>query len=154
MGLHRVGHNWSDLAAAAAAAARATIFPYGLVVKNLPAMLEMQKTWVQSLGQEDPWRRAWQPMPVFLPGESHRLRSLAGYSPLGCKSRTRLKQLSTHTRAAVFTLWLCVYEGLMLSSSSFQLNVLLWLLEKRSSNFSYYFTLHQTTYKITLRFIL
>ena len=36
-------------------------------VKNLPAV---QKTWVQSLGQEDPWRRAWQPPPVFLPGES------------------------------------------------------------------------------------
>ena len=29
-----------------------------------------------------PWRRKWQPTPVFLPGESHRQRSLAGYSPL------------------------------------------------------------------------
>jgi len=28
-----------------------------------------------------PWRRAWQPTPVFLPGESHRQRSQAGYSP-------------------------------------------------------------------------
>jgi len=28
-----------------------------------------------------PWRRAWQPTPVFLPGESHGQRSLAGYSP-------------------------------------------------------------------------
>ena len=28
-------------------------------------------------------RRAWQPIPVFLPGESHGQRSLAGYSPLG-----------------------------------------------------------------------
>ena len=37
------------------------------VVKNLPAVLE---TWVQSLGWEIPWRRAWQPIPVFLPGES------------------------------------------------------------------------------------
>ena len=32
-----------------------------------------------------PWRRAWQPTPVFLPGESHGQRSQAGYSPLGCK---------------------------------------------------------------------
>ena len=32
-----------------------------------------------------PWRRAWQPTPVFLPGESHGQRSLVGYSPLGCK---------------------------------------------------------------------
>ena len=28
-----------------------------------------------------PWRRAWQPPPVFLPGESHGQMSLAGYSP-------------------------------------------------------------------------
>ena len=30
-----------------------------------------------------PWRRAQQPTPVFLPGESHGQRSLAGYSPWG-----------------------------------------------------------------------
>ena len=28
-----------------------------------------------------PWRRAWQPTPVFLAGESHRQRSLVGYGP-------------------------------------------------------------------------
>ena len=32
-----------------------------------------------------PWRRAWQPTPVFLPGEFHGQRSLTGYSPDGCK---------------------------------------------------------------------
>ena len=32
-----------------------------------------------------PWRRAWKPTPVFLPGESHGLRSLVGYSLWGCK---------------------------------------------------------------------
>ena len=31
--------------------------------------------WVKKI----PWRRAWQPTPVFLPGESHGLRSLVGY---------------------------------------------------------------------------
>ena len=31
-----------------------------------------------------PWRRAWQPTPVFLPGEFHRRRSLVGNSPWGC----------------------------------------------------------------------
>ena len=30
-------------------------------------------------------RREWQPTPVFLSRESHGQRSLAGYSPLGCK---------------------------------------------------------------------
>ena len=32
-----------------------------------------------------PWRRAREPTPVFLPGESHGQRSLAGYHPKGCK---------------------------------------------------------------------
>ena len=32
-----------------------------------------------------PWRRAWQPTPVFLPGESHGQRSLVGSSPYGYK---------------------------------------------------------------------
>ena len=32
-----------------------------------------------------PWRREWQPTPVFLPGESHGQRNLVGYSPWGCK---------------------------------------------------------------------
>ena len=30
-----------------------------------------------------PWRRAWLPAPVFLPGEFHGQRSLVGYSPWG-----------------------------------------------------------------------
>ena len=32
-----------------------------------------------------PWRRAWQPIPLFLPGESHGQKNLASYSPWGCK---------------------------------------------------------------------
>ena len=35
-----------------------------------------------------PWRRKWEPTPVFLPGESHGQRSLATYGPWGCKSWT------------------------------------------------------------------
>ena len=53
------------------------------LVKNLPAM---QETRVGKI----PWRRKWQPTPVFLPGESHGQRNLAGYSPWGHKSRTCL----------------------------------------------------------------
>jgi len=37
--------------------------------------------WVRKV----PWRRKWQPTPVFLPGEFHGQRNLAGYSPWGCK---------------------------------------------------------------------
>ena len=37
------------------------------------------------------WRRAWQPTPVFFPGESHEQRSLAGYSPYSCKESDMTK---------------------------------------------------------------
>ena len=37
--------------------------------------------WVRKI----PWRRKWQPTPVFLFGKSHRQRSLVDYSPWGCK---------------------------------------------------------------------
>ena len=40
------------------------------------------------------WRRKWQPTPVFLPGESHRWRSLAGYSPWGHKELDMTEQLN------------------------------------------------------------
>ena len=56
-----------------------------LVVKNLPAMQEMQEMRVRSLGWEDPLERARQPTPVFLPWKSHGQRSLVGCSPVGCK---------------------------------------------------------------------
>ena len=59
-------------------------FPGGAVVKNVPANAGNKRCrfpWVRKI----PWRRAWQPTPVFLPGESHGQRSLAGYSPWGRK---------------------------------------------------------------------
>ena len=56
------------------------------MVKNLPTM---QKTQVQSLGQEYPQKRDWLPTPVFLPGEFHGQRNLVGYSLWG---RKRVRQ--------------------------------------------------------------
>ena len=44
-----------------------------------------------------PWRRKWQPTPVFLPGESHGQRSLAGYSPWGHKESDTAEQVSVRT---------------------------------------------------------
>ena len=51
--------------------------------KNPPAI---QETQLQSLGQNSPRSRKWQPTPVFLPGKSHGQRSLVGYSPRDRKS--------------------------------------------------------------------
>ena len=52
------------------------------MAKNLPAM---QETWVPSLGREDPLEKGMTTHSVFLPGEFHGQRSLAGYSPKGRK---------------------------------------------------------------------
>ena len=43
-----------------------------------------------------PWRRKWQPTPVFLPGKSHGWRSPAGYSPLGHKESDMTEWLHFH----------------------------------------------------------
>ena len=53
-------------------------FSGGSAVKNLPTM---QETQVRSLGQEDLLEEGMATTLVFLPGESHGQRSLAGYSP-------------------------------------------------------------------------
>ena len=57
--------------------------PVAQTVKNPPASLELQETWVRSLDQEDPLEEgmATQNTPVFLPGKSHGQRRLAGCSP-------------------------------------------------------------------------
>ena len=59
-------------------------------VKNLPAMRE---TSVPSLGWEDPLEKGKITLLVFLPGEFHGQRSLAGYSPWGSRVDTT-EQLS------------------------------------------------------------
>ena len=59
-----------------------------------------------------PWRREWQPIPVFLPEKSHGQRSLVGYSPKSCKEvdRTEHEQgeqcsMSKANNAAIYKLW-------------------------------------------------
>ena len=61
----------------------------------------MWETWVQCWAGKIPWRRTWQPTPVFLPGESHRQGSLAGYSPQGRKESGITERLHTHSTNTV-----------------------------------------------------
>ena len=76
-GLHRVGHDWSDLAQ------QQQITLYGLSGCFSGNEFTSQcrrpgfDTWVGKI----PWRRKCQPTAIFLPGKSHGQRSLAGYSP-------------------------------------------------------------------------
>ena len=44
-----------------------------------------------------PWRRKWQPTPVFLPGKSHREKSLAGYSQWG-RTESDTTEVTQHAR--------------------------------------------------------
>ena len=60
------------------------------MVRNLPAI---QETLVGKI----PWKRAWQPTPVFLPGECHGQRNLTGYSPWGYRESDK-HTAHTHTR--------------------------------------------------------
>ena len=63
---------------------------------HLP-MQKMQEMLAQPWVGKTPWRRKWQPTPVFLPGKSHGQRSLMGYSPWSCKESDTAERLSTHT---------------------------------------------------------
>ena len=62
-------------------------FPGGSVIRIHLPMQDIQETWAQSLLRKTPWKREWQPIPVLLPGKSHRQKSLGGYSPGNCRVR-------------------------------------------------------------------
>ena len=64
-------------------------------INRLPWWLSRRRgldPWVGKIS----WRRPWQPTPVFLPGESHVLKSLVGYSSWGRKESNMTEQLSMH----------------------------------------------------------
>ena len=62
------------------------------MVKNLPANAgDLRDVGLIPGVRKIPWRREWQPTPVFLPGEFHGQRSLAGYSLWGPKESDMAK---------------------------------------------------------------
>ena len=61
--------------------------------------------WVRKI----PWRRARQPTPVFLPGESHGQRSLAGHSRWGCKAGQNCSKLA---HVVIFILQVAVQSSI------------------------------------------
>ena len=80
MGSHRVGHDWSNLAAAAAATR--CVLSWWLSGKESACSADVDS--IPRSGRSS-WRRKWQLIPVFLPGEFHGQRSLVGYRPWGHK---------------------------------------------------------------------
>ena len=72
-------------------------FPGGTVVKNLPVNTRVARVMGSIPGWgRYPVRGNGNPA-VFLPGKSHRQRSLVGYSPQGCKESDTTEQLRIHT---------------------------------------------------------
>ena len=96
--------------------------------------------WVRKI----PWRRKWQPTPVFLPGKFHGQRSLAGYSPGSHKESDMTERLRTcicvciyvHTHTHIYIyIYLLTYVFLKISSfcflkkrQSFSFTSLLWVI--------------------------
>ena len=67
--------------------------PGGSMLNIRLPVQETQETRVWSLGREDPLEEEMAPPQVFLSGECHGQRSLAGYSPWGCKhTRSQINQ--------------------------------------------------------------
>ena len=78
------------------------VFQVVLVVKNLPTKARDMRLRFDPWVGKIPWRMAWQPTPVVLPGESHGHRSLEGYRPQGHKeSNTTEATQNAHTQVAI-----------------------------------------------------
>ena len=80
--VHGVAKSWLDLVTE----------PQQYLPEELPWRLSGKESTCQRrrhgfdpLVRKIPWRRKWQPTPVFLPGKSYRQRSPTGYSPWGRK---------------------------------------------------------------------
>ena len=68
------------------------------MVKNFSAMQRHRfNPWIRKI----PWRREWQPTPVYLPGESHGQRRLVGYSLLDLKELDMTEQPTQNRRTSV-----------------------------------------------------
>ena len=67
-----------------------TLLSASLVAQLAKNLSTMQETWVWFLGHENPLEKEIATHPVFLLWESHGQKNLAGYSPWGRKSWTRL----------------------------------------------------------------
>ena len=83
-------------------------FPDGTSGKELTCQGRRHKRcrfnpWVAKM----PWKRAWQPTPVFLPGEPHGQRSLAGYSPQGRKE-SDTTEVTECTQPSIYESSMCI----------------------------------------------
>ena len=90
----------------------------------------MVKNWLANVGDmrrgfdswvgKMPWRRPWQPTPVFLPGGSYGQRTLVGYSPqchrVGCDCSHSARTHPSHRPESLPALPVCIPEVFPLAS--------------------------------------
>ena len=132
MGLHRVGHDWSDLAVAAASfslekamATHSSTLAWRIPWTEEPGRLQSMGSlraghdWATSLSHFTfhfhALEKEWQPTPVFLPGESQGQESLVGYGVT--QSWTWLTRLSSSSSSKLQFAILkkfsnCLHQGL------------------------------------------
>ena len=122
-------------------------FPRGASGKEPACQCRRQKRrefdpWVRKI----PRRRAWQPTPVFLPGESHGQRNLVGYSPQGRKeSDTTEATWHTHMHSNNKTSWKSFHSSPTNLLYSLYLRLDIYIYSVEYINFEiqiYLFTIH------------
>ena len=73
------------------------------ILKNRDITLKTKVHVVKPMGiSKIPWRREWQLTPLFLPGEFHGQRSLAGHCPWGCKESDMTEWRSHKIHTSIF----------------------------------------------------
>ena len=79
-------------------------FPCGSVVRNTCwCRKPMFSPWAGKI----PWRRKWQPTPIFFPGRWYGQSKLVGYIPWGCKDSDRTEWLNNKICWGLFCVLLC-----------------------------------------------
>ena len=88
-------------------------------MQEIPWWLKRFSPWVGKI----PWRRKWQPTPVFLPGASHGQRSLVSCVAWGCRELDMTEQLHfhfhRHTRQDVLLWYIRIPELLCTNSHTY-----------------------------------
>ena len=72
------------------------------MVKNQTANAEDKRFRFSPWVREIPWKKAWQPIPVFLPGDLHQQRSPMG-GLRSIKSQRIGHEVTTHTHTHIHT---------------------------------------------------
>ena len=109
-------------------------FPGGSLVKALPAMRSCRRhkfdPWVGKIS----WRRTWKPTPLFLPGESHGQRSLAGNSPWGHKEWLKWLNMHAHIPITYHTATMLQYKEGKICTFSFQQETAFFLVVAKNNS--------------------